>query len=346
MLTPMMVQYLVGLCCLRRNPDAVDVTVGDRVLDTAAEKRRDVDITVIVNETDGRTQVFKAYEVKREGEPLDVAVVEGLCLKLRDMPVVTDGAIVSASGFTDGAVAKARAHAVQLFEFKPWTQPLSQQFPAFNAVGTASEFVRGVTSALLCWVNWRLQFVAPDGPESFNWDQSTPVFSSDGSVHTKFPSAGGYADAVLLRSTGILFALDPAQAVLRTFPLEPAGDNLEVEVGPPWPHTHTLDIREDGAFLKLGTKLVAVRSATISGFLQWQKTKRNREFYILEQVGTHKPFAAAAVADWGDPEGSMLAMIFGPESMAIDVHPRIQLLEKHKNAIRQLKLRQRLTEDT
>lgn len=39
MLFPMLVQYLVGLCALRNNPDAVDVTVGDLVLDTAARKR-------------------------------------------------------------------------------------------------------------------------------------------------------------------------------------------------------------------------------------------------------------------------------------------------------------------
>ena len=31
MLTPMLVQYVVGLCCLRHDPDAVDVTVGDMV---------------------------------------------------------------------------------------------------------------------------------------------------------------------------------------------------------------------------------------------------------------------------------------------------------------------------
>lgn len=37
MLTPMVVQYVVGLCCLRRNPDAVDVTVGDLVLDEKAK---------------------------------------------------------------------------------------------------------------------------------------------------------------------------------------------------------------------------------------------------------------------------------------------------------------------
>ena len=94
MLTPMLVQYVVGLCCLRRNPEAVDVTVGDLVLDTAAGKARDVDITVTLQELDG-IRAFKAYEVKREAEPLDVVTVEQLCIKLLDMPAVSHRAIVS-----------------------------------------------------------------------------------------------------------------------------------------------------------------------------------------------------------------------------------------------------------
>src|SRR5689334_18280584 len=97
MQSPMVIQYLVGLCCRRRNPDAVDITVGDLVLDVAADKRRDVDVTVTLVEADGTISAFKAYEVKREGEPLDVATVEQLCIKLRDMPAISHRAIVSAS---------------------------------------------------------------------------------------------------------------------------------------------------------------------------------------------------------------------------------------------------------
>ena len=40
MLSPMMVQYLVGLCCLRHDPDAIDVTIGAMVMDEAAGNSR------------------------------------------------------------------------------------------------------------------------------------------------------------------------------------------------------------------------------------------------------------------------------------------------------------------
>lgn len=51
-------------------PSAVDVRVGDLVLDKAAGKHRDVDVTVTLKEEDGSTRAFKAYEVKREGSLL------------------------------------------------------------------------------------------------------------------------------------------------------------------------------------------------------------------------------------------------------------------------------------
>src|SRR6266542_5475633 len=153
--TPMLVQYVIALCCIRRNPDAVDVTVGDLVFDVAAMKRRDVDVTVTLVEADGTMRAFKAYEVKREREPLDVATVEQLCTKLKDMPNITHRAIVSASNFTDGAIAKAEAHNVELFVLKRWTKPLADQFPQFPGVGLPEEFLH-FTSVLLFWIDCRL----------------------------------------------------------------------------------------------------------------------------------------------------------------------------------------------
>jgi len=333
----MLVQYVVGLCCLRRNPDAVDVTVGDRVLDIAAKKQRDVDITVTLHEADGTVRAFKAYEVKREGEPLDVTTVEQLCIKLRDMPAVTHRAIVSASAFTDGAIAKAEAHNVELFVLKRWTEPLAKQFPEFSNVGRPDEFLRGFTSNLLVWVDWRLNLYVPDAPGSFSYGNSGPLFAADGRVHNKFATLAAFTDALLLRSTEILYQLDPAAMIARTFPAEPMADNEEIEHGPAWPHTHTLGVVQDQVSLKLETGLALLDSVTISGRLQWQTRKRIPEFHILERVPTGDVFAGAAVADWGSPDGKMSAMIFSPDSRAVGIHT-IRLEEKHKNAIRQLKI--------
>lgn len=75
-LSPMLVQYLVGLCALKWDANAVDVTIGAMVPHEAVEKPRDVDVTVTVDTPEGR-YAFKDYEVKHEGSPLDAASVAG-----------------------------------------------------------------------------------------------------------------------------------------------------------------------------------------------------------------------------------------------------------------------------
>ena len=70
MLTPMMVQYLVGLCHFLHNPDAIDITLGDMVYDPAAGKNRDVDVTITIANESGIIEAFKAVEVKAENKPL------------------------------------------------------------------------------------------------------------------------------------------------------------------------------------------------------------------------------------------------------------------------------------
>src|SRR5580658_7299057 len=91
-LTPMLVQHLIGLCCARWGSDAVDVTIGDMLMDSAAENTGDVDVTVTVNDADGK-YAFKPYEPKHEGTSLDVSDVERPCMQFQDMQNITHGAI-------------------------------------------------------------------------------------------------------------------------------------------------------------------------------------------------------------------------------------------------------------
>ena len=114
----MLVQYLVGLCCLRANPDAVRVELGDLVIDDVVGKKRDVDVTVTLNNSNDGDWAFKAFEVKDEKKALDVTVVEQLCAKLNDMSSITHRAIVSSSGFSDPAVKKAESHGVELYKLE------------------------------------------------------------------------------------------------------------------------------------------------------------------------------------------------------------------------------------
>jgi hypothetical protein len=335
MLTPMLVQYLVGLCCLRRNPSAVDITLGDMVLDPAAGKERDVDVTVTLEESPGVTHAFKAYEVKKEKKPLDVVGVEQLCIKLLDMTTVTHRAIVSASGFTEAAQAKAASHGVELYAIQPWARPLEQEFPGFGMTGMPHECLRFGRS-LLFWIDVQLKLVASTGPAAFNVGPDDPIITSMGAPHPKYSTFAQYRDELLLRSTEILLALEPATSIARTFPAQPLDSANSVSATPAWPHTHTIDITRDEAHVRLAGSVTKLEIVTINGYLQWQKKNEIPQYYVLRRVPDGDPFAGAMVA-LGNREGEMFGFVVSPDSRVAGVH-MIRLEEKHWNAIRKLKL--------
>ena len=335
MLTPMLVQYLVGLCCLRRNPDAVDVTLGDMVLDPTAGKERDVDVTVTLNESPGVVRAFKAYEVKREKTPLDVSKVEQLCIKLLDMPLVTHRAIVSASGFTDAAQAKAAYHGVELFVIKPWVRPLQEQFPGFGMQGLPENCLR-FGRTLLLWVQPKLNLQVATGPKSFAVEATDLLFTASGSPHPKFYSFTTLEDALLLRSTEILFELEPAVTALRTFHEQPPDAANSIRYSTLWPHTHTLDVGQDEAYLKVGGQLSRIETVTISGNLRWQTITETPMYHVLERVPDGEVFAGAMIA-LGPREGEMFGFVVSPDSPTAGAH-LIRLEERHRNVIRKLRI--------
>ena len=331
----MLVQYLVGICCLRRNPGAVEVMLGNMVLDPAAQKERDVDVTVTLEEGEGVVRAFKAYEVKREKTPLDVSDIEQLCIKLNDMPSVTHRAVVSASGFTDAARTKAAHHGVELFAILPWTKPMEEQFPGFGMRGLPENCIK-FSRTLLYWQQHGLQLVVPGGPKAFTVEPTEPILTADEARHPTFPTYGAFRDALLLRSTEILSKIDPAVTVLRTFLEEsPSAEDLP-STRPEWPHTHTLDIACHGAHLVLSGRCLRIDTVTITGFLQWQTKNERPLYHVMERVSDGEAFAGAMVA-LGSREGEMFGFIVPPDSKTAGVHI-IQLEEKHLNAIRQLRI--------
>lgn len=330
----MLVQYLVGLCCLKWHPDDVTVTIGDPVDDPAAGKARDVDVTVTVRRPDGETHAFKAYEVKHENKPLDVAVIEQLTLKLNDMPSVTHKAVVSASGFTDGAKAKAKHHGVTLFEIRPWTRPLQEQFPALTMTGTADECFP-TSSVMLCWVDWRFQFVSAQAKAAFSIRADDALVNKAGKKHAIYKTFGAFTDELLFRSTDILFSLEPASTLARTFSVPYPSDEHQVGTGPAWPHTHTLDVRGDGVFVRTGEGRVQIEAITISGSLQWQR-EQGALYYVMEDIMTGDAFAGALIAN-KPRQGNMVALVLTPDSREIRIQ-FVTLTPEQRNFISGLTL--------
>jgi hypothetical protein len=334
MLTPMETQYLVGLCCLKTHPEAVDITVGDMVMDEAEEEERDVDVTVTLSEANGTKSAFKVFEVKKEKRRLDVTKVEQLCIKLNDMPSITHRAIVSSSGFANGAIKKAKKHNVDLFEFRPWTKSLSKQFNLLKNVGHVDELLHDQGSFLLYWMNPKIHLYAKVGPRTFMWQNSDILYSSNGKLHPDWVNLSAFIDKILFRSTDILFKVSPASDIFNKIII--GAENEEHE----WHHTHTMDVFSDEVFLNVNNRLTRITEITITGSLQWKRQKNNKEYFILENIQTGEAFAGAIISSYGASDDRMSALIFSPDSNGIGVHPTINLSSKHKNIIRNLYLRQ------
>lgn len=333
MLSPMLIQYLVGLCCVRASPDAVEVIVGDMVLDSAAGKRRDVDVTVTVEMTPGKKDAFLAYEVKHEKGPLDLITIEGLCAKLNDMPEITSRAIVSTSGFSEPAIRKAAHHGVELYKLEPWTKSIKDFFGDQELDMPPSDFIVDGGQILLIWDGYQVYVRAGAGaPESFTTRNEDLLFNEKGQPHKRYKSFGEFVNALLLRSTQLLFMVPPA-SIHTSSALNSSSYLTDI---PPWPMAHTLDTKADKAYLRFGETVSPIDHITVSGAMRWRHFQSEQHHYIMTNVATGDPFAAAMIFG-GAPSALMWAFVMAPDSRKMNV-VKIELSEKHKNAIRGLKL--------
>lgn len=329
----MLTQYLVGLCCLRRDPEAVEIMLGDMVLDTAIGKERDVDVTVTIHDVDGTTRAFKAFEVKREGQPLDVQPVEQLCLKLLDMDSVSYRAIVSASGFSDAAKKKAARHGVELFEMRPWTGNIEDDFPNWQMSGPVERVIRVALTTLL-WREYDLNVGAASGPDVFEVQPAQRVLNGRGRQHPLFANFDEYQREILLRSTEVLSTLGPIRAKLVS--LANSTDDEIAAMNPCWSHSHTFDIHRDDVHVEIGNDSVRLDTITIIGTLEWKNYLDVGEYYIMRRVSDGEVFAGAAITLLTRP-GHMSCFVLSTESEVAGIHT-VRLNRKQQNAIRKLKL--------
>lgn len=120
MLTPTDIHLLVGVFSKLTTPDNVDIVLGEMVYDEAAQRKRDIDITIRYKNEEGEEVSFVGLQVKDHGRKLGSPEVEQLCLHFKDSRSIKKGGIVSASGYSKPAIKKAAYHQIDLYEFRDW----------------------------------------------------------------------------------------------------------------------------------------------------------------------------------------------------------------------------------
>lgn len=318
--SPMLVQYLVALCCLRARPDAVEVIVGDMIYDDAAEKSRDVDVTITYPDEDGGVAALAAYEVKREASPLDVAAVEAICMKLIDMPTVTNRSLVSTSGYSKAAVKKAALHGVSLFNLEKVNE---QEFFHEISVQAGTLKMHG-RKALLEWRSFNVQ-LGVEGGYSASLTGEAAVYGSTGERHLRFENLDSAVRELLLRSTEQLVAGEVGSQLLKTWDTDAL-----------WMQSHQMDVREDALYLRDDSS-AQVTQVSIDGELGWRV--ESTDLYAMKSVQDGSLFANAIVS-LGERAGSMQCLLSTPGSNSLRVE-FVQLEQRHLAAIRGLKIHPR-----
>jgi hypothetical protein len=276
MLTPNEVHFLVGLLTMVSRPDGLEIELGSMVYDSSAEEERDVDITVRSVNEQGVISAFDGIEVKNHSRPLDVTHVEQLCIKLRDMPDVTDRAIVSASGFSEPAIRKAKRNDVGLFVLKDWSGHLEDSGITIAEGMTIQE--RG-----LQWVDSPHVTLNPNMHISDKARRritpKTKVTNSLGHPVPNTPDFQSLADSFASRAT----ALAAEQ-----------GQPVDIEVGSTKNVTFNLRVEFD-VFLDLGNQRIPVESAQVSGNLTQSEKVIVPQLKALVRLEDDKPYAGCAL---------------------------------------------------
>ena len=196
-----------------------------------------------------------------------------------------------------------------------------------------------MSQILLCWINVQDQKqVARDARGPFTVRNEDGLFSASGNAHPKYKTLADYQNELLLRSTEILFELEPAVTTSRTFPVPHVATKDAIAAGPAWPHTHTLDVHNDDVYVETGNGICRIDLITINGFLQWQRGNDKSLYYVIDEIPSGDAFAGALIS-LEKREGHMIALVFSPTTREIGIH-FVRLAEKHLNCIRGLTLKQ------
>lgn len=337
----MEVQYLVGLCCLHRFPDAVRIVLGDFVTDDASGSERDVDVTVEFPQENGEAGAFMGIEVKRHRRPLDIQHIDELVGKLSSMTRVTRRAIVSGSGFTEPAIRKAGAFGIDLFVLEQWTAPVATEFPGQTLTGAPDDAILFTSNSVefqdqVCIVpNPHI----PDGQrEGLPIGPDSPVLTVHGNAHPEFVIFGRLVDQLIQFLANQLRSSEAAMAAFYAPSPVPPHERPDGPIGDPVAVDTVFEL-PSGIYLAGRSRPVALTHIQVSGCARFVRRRiRGSDSYIMRNLTTGRAFAGARIAQMPGQPGLLMAatMREGTTSMAIT---HLQLTPAQQKQIRRLMLR-------
>ena len=284
MLTPTDIHLLVGLLTQASSPENVAVELGSLVYDVAAAKLRDVDVTVRCP-VNGIEQL-RGLEVKKHAQPLDVTHVEQLLAKLNDMPTLKARQVVSASGYTSGALKKAAAHNLELFRLTDWEEKYSFEHAQLQNMGS--------------FCSRTLEYV--DGPHlDIELDAGGGAFATANAASIQVTDVRGEA-----HPWGVTFAEFKTNLIANTTnELQRNEEISDLQAESPKPVDVSIDLADD-SHLRLGDVIARIKGARLRGVVQWKETPHTAEYKVLVHEDTDKPVVGCVLAEL--PTGNLIGI--------------------------------------
>lgn len=318
MLTSTDIHYLVGLLTKVTVPDDVDIELGERVYDIAAQKNRDVDITVKHRNKDGTITAFLGLEVKDTSRPLTLEHIEQLCRKFQDMPEITHKAIVSASGYTKSAIRKATHYNLELFHLVPWNDP---------AIGFKQAIIprdKELTSEIL--YNWKYPpAVAMEVPVEYHpLLKEIDLNQLEVYLENSSPIPGcpnGQKLALLIANHA---AKESAKAITGKLQSEQE-DQLAKWIVEPTEKT----------YVKYNSILIPIIQFRVLGMITYSTVKRETIYKILIKHGEAIPYVGCAITEMSN--GNLVGVTVNNENKEMSVI-NISLMERQRSKITKQRL--------
>lgn len=258
--------------------------LGSLVYDRAAEKLRDVDVTVA--EAVGEIKALKGLEVKKHEEPLDVTHVEQLALKLKDMSALTSRQIVSASGYTAGAVKKAAAHGVELFRLTDWDDKYSFEHARFNEMSSFS--LRSLEYVLGPHLHIELE---SHGEEFAKADPSQiEITDHRGARHGWGVTFREFQNNLMVNTSNELQSRDEVSRLPPNI-----SKRIDILIG-----------LSDDPHLRLDELITRIKGARLQGIVRWKETPHSMDYKILVNEATDLPVIGCALAEL--PAGNLMGI--------------------------------------
>jgi hypothetical protein len=285
MLTPVDIHYLFGLLTLISQPDSVDVTLGGMVYDRAAKKKRDVDVVLTYSDLSKGKSVMTGIEVKKHKRPLTVEQVEQLIKKLSDMKEIKAKKIVSASGYTEGAINKARYYGIELLILSDWNKNVND----FDHIKLTSDFI--FINKTLSWVTTpRISFnPLTNSEEILELLKANPKINLHQN-NSVIINVSEFTSSILINALNTL---------LNDKNFSIPNDSIDVKV--------KLTINNP-PYIETSDKKITLNEAIVEGTVRWDEMQLKSEYKSIYKYGEDKPYVGCAITEM--PNGNLLGITF------------------------------------